>query len=272
MHLLIDSDSLLYRAGFVCNEPGQEQLACWQLDKVMQGILEHVQPESYQCYLSGKRNFRYDIYPEYKANRKDMARPIHLQALRDHLVDQWGATVSDGNEADDLVGIVQCTTENTCIAHIDKDIDQIPGQHYNFNKGEFYTVSNEQGMRHFYHQLVLGDKVDNIPGFDGKMRPKYPQFLYWIRDAINEAHRPEDMLSIVTEQWGCGDDEYGQERWLRFNEAAWCLWMHRKEDDDWRNYLDNNLMGELGLPVDLIRSLPAPYEQHQDAGLLSTES
>lgn len=268
MHLLIDSDSLLYKAGFVCNEPGQEQLACWQLDKIMKGILEQAQPETYQCYLSGKRNFRYDIYPEYKANREGTQRPLHLDVLKQHLIEVWGATVTDGIEADDIVGIVQCTTEGTCIGHIDKDINQIPGQHYNYNTGEFYTVTNEQGMRHFYKQLVLGDKVDNIPGFDGKMRPKFPKFLQWVEDELESLTQPEAMLDLVADLWGVEWDDMN-ERLLEFNQAAWALWMQRKEDDDWRNYLDNNIMEELGLKVDLIRLLPAPYGPQAVAGLLN---
>lgn len=201
-----------------------------------------------------------------------MTRPVHLQALKDHIVHEWRATVTDGNEADDVVGIVQCSTEGTCISHIDKDINMIPGLHHNFNSGEFYSVSNEQAMRHFYFQLIMGDKVDNIPGFDLKMRPKVPQFLLPKVEYLDVCAGPEEMLLHVSDMWGCGEDEYGQERWLRFNEAAWCLWMQRKEYDDWRNYLDSNLMGELGLPVDLIRSLPAPYEQPADAGHQSTSA
>lgn len=257
MHALIDSDSLLYKAGFVCNEPDQEKLACYQLDVIMKGILDHAQPDTYQCYLSGKRNFRYSIYPDYKANRKDMARPVHLAALKQHLIEEWGAVVSDGNEADDEVSIAQCTGPgDTCIFHVDKDIDQIPGDHYNFNKGEFYHVTNEQGMRHFYFQLIMGDKADNIPGFDGKMRPKVPRFLEASVEILT-GMSPEEMLEHVSEMWGCWAE---LERWKAFNSAAWCLWMQRKRDDDWRNYLDDNIMEALGLPVELIRSLPTPYE------------
>jgi hypothetical protein len=34
-------------------------------------------------------------------------------------------------------------------------------------------VSPLEGLRNFYFQLIMGDKTDNIPGYDGKMRLKF---------------------------------------------------------------------------------------------------
>lgn len=279
MHLLIDTDSIAYAAGFVANEPGQETLACHQANESIKRQLQETQCDTYQLYLSGSNNFRYNIYPEYKANRIDFIRPRHLQVIREHLVGEWGATVTDGIEADDAVGIAQCLHldvlsgnpfehEETCISHIDKDINCIPGRHYNPTKKMFYNVSNQEAIRHFYFQLIMGDKTDNIPGYDGKMRPKVPQFLQPKVDILNGLDDPEDMLDFVSNMWGC----YDEERWQQFNQAAHCLHIQRREFDDWRNYLSDNLMEEVGLPVGLIRSLPAPFEQPVDDGLLATQS
>lgn len=261
IHLLIDADSLLYKAGFVVNSEGQEQLACWQLDQLCEVVLADVRPDTYQFYISGSNNFRYNIYPEYKGNRVDMARPIHLGALRQHIVTNWAATVTDGIEADDAVGIAQCTTEDTCISHIDKDIDCIPGMHHNYNKMESYIVSNEQAMFNFYMQLIQGDKGDNIPGFDGKMRPKLPQFLYPVRDQLNEAAGPEEMFDIVL--------GYYQEDVRKLDLSARLLWIQRKEYDDWTNYLNVNTMGELGRLDDLTALLQARSEPPLEDGLLN---
>lgn len=255
MHLLLDSDSLLYQAGFVCNAPDQERLACWQLDVIVKEILEATAVDTYQCYLSGGDNFRYKIDPNYKGNRVDMVRPLHLQALRQHLVEQWGATITDGIEADDAVVTAQYQGDgDTVIGHLDKDLDQAAGKHYNFRKKIWYDVSEQQGMRWFFHQLILGDKADNILGFDGKMRPKYPQFLYQHRDFIDESNDYDEMLAHVVTMYG---------DWERFNKSAGCLWMLRKEDDTWEDWQNQELIQELkkeygnstedsGQPVDLI--------------------
>lgn len=238
MHLLIDADSLCYKAGFVVNSEGQEQLACWQLDQLCEVLLDNVRPETYQFYISGLGNFRYSVYPAYKGNRLDMERPRHLSTLREHLVSNWSATVTDGLEADDAVGIAQCTTEDTCISHIDKDIDMIPGVHHNYNKGESYIVSNEQAMFNFYMQLIQGDRGDNIPGYDQRMRPKLPQFLYPVRDSLNACDCPEQMLDIVAGWY--------QEDWERLDLSARLLWIQRAENDDWTNWINPQTLKDLG--------------------------
>lgn len=281
MHLLIDADSICYSAGYSANEPGQENLANWQLDNLLKTIVDDTKCSSYQVYLSGSDNFRYRIYPEYKANRAGMIRPIHLQSMREHLVSNWAACVSDGREADDEVSIAQMKwmqpflagegpdpAKETAISHIDKDINMVPGKHYNPMKKLWYDISEEEGFQNFYIQLILGDKTDNIPGYDGKMRPKCPQFLYPVIEEIKFAMSTAELLKIVSEKWDCNDEE----RWLQFNQAAHCLWMQRKDYDDWRNYLNDNTMEELGLPVDLIRSLPAPFDQPVEDGPLNIKS
>lgn len=270
MHLLLDSDSLCYQAGFSANEPGQEALACHQVDDIVTRIIGEVGPETFRLYLTGSDNFRYKFYPAYKDNRKDLKRPIHLQTMREYLVSHWDAIVSDGVEADDCLGIAQCAAspDTTCIGAIDKDLLMIPGSHYNYNKKTWLQQTPEAAMKHFYYQLIMGDRADNIPGFDGKMRNSVPQFLAPRVEYLDECST-EEMLSHVMEMWGALDDE---ERLLDFNKAAHCLWIQRKERDDWRNYLDNNLMEELGLPVDLIRSLPAPFEQQVDDGLQNSNA
>ncbi len=265
MHLLIDADSLLYKAGFVANEPGQEALACWQLDTIMNGILEYTKCTTYQCYLTGGKNFRYSIYPEYKANRKDMQRPIHLEALKEHLIHNWGSTMTDGIEADDACGIALYRAEDeVAVAHIDKDLNMLAGRHYNFNKQTWYNVSDLEANQFFFYQLIMGDRADNIPGYDGKMRGTVPKFLQPFIDNLYSMTEPEEMLDWVSAKWGCDVDEG---RWHEFNQAAHALWIQRKEESVWTDFLDNNTMAELGLPVDLIRSLPALFDQPVDDGL-----
>jgi len=250
MHLLIDADSLCYAAGFVANEPGQENLACYQAGESIKRQLQDTQCNTYQLYLSGSNNFRYAIYPEYKGNRVDMKRPIHLQAIREYLVGEWGATVTDGIEADDAVSIAQCIhqevldgnpfeTDETCISHIDKDIDNTPGRHWNPTKKQFYTVSNEEAMRHFFWQIMMGDKVDNVPGWDGKMRQKTPKFMEPMMASMYEMPEPEGMLEYILSVHHA--DPVDIARYMH------CLWIQRKEDDEWINYLNDNTMEELGL-------------------------
>lgn len=178
-------------------------------------------------FLSGSRNFRYDINPEYKANRKDTPKPKHLNLLREHCVVHWKASVADGVEADDLLGIEQTADpDNTVICSIDKDLLQIPGRHYNFVKLEHSIISPLQGLRHFYYQLIMGDRADNIFGFDGKARSAVPKFLQEKVELLDFLSDEIDMYNHVLDMYN-NDSE-------RMHMNAKCLWILRKENEHWQ--------------------------------------
>jgi len=68
--------------------------------------------------------------------------------------------------------------EEPCvIVSVDKDLLQIPGFHYNFVKKEKSCVTKEQGIKHFYTQLLTGDTSDNIQGCPGIGVAKAARFL-----------------------------------------------------------------------------------------------
>lgn len=125
-----------------------------------------------EVYLSGKHNYRLDLYPEYKANRKDAEKPVHFGAIHNYLIRKWKACVVEDIEADDVLGIEQMavfendwnTGNETCIATIDKDLDNIPGWHYNFMSMERYWVTEDEAMLNYYRQILVGDDIDNIKG------------------------------------------------------------------------------------------------------------
>ena len=242
MHLLIDSDSLCYRAGFSANLEGQEKLACWQLRKLVDTILADVQPQSYKLFLSGSGNFRYKYYDKYKATRSKTKRPIHLQVLREHLCETYVTTITDGIEADDAVSIEQWAGHidvdavQTCIAGIDKDLLCIPGQHYNFDKKTWRFQTELDSMRWFFYQCIMGDRADNIPGFDGIMRLKVPQKLEWAVNYLKETESIDDMLRHVYDMYGS---------WEALDLSASCLWLLRKDGDVWTNWQNQETIDEL---------------------------
>jgi hypothetical protein len=158
--------------------------------------------------------------------------------MREYLITDWKSAITDGNEADDAVGIAAYAAEDeVLIAHIDKDLDLFAGKHFNYNKEEFYEVGHIQAQANFYMQLIQGDKGDNIPGYDLRMRPKLPQFLFPVRDAIYASSSPEEMLDIVA--------GYYQEDWERLDLSARLLWLQRKEHDDWTDWLNKDVLQEL---------------------------
>jgi hypothetical protein len=188
-YIFVDGDPFAYRAAF--SKQGEDlEAAIDKVDEVIEEALSAVawawDEEDIQVALTGKTNFRYDVavtYP-YKGNRKDAEKPEHLGEVRQHMIDNWGAIVSEGEEADDLLGI--WSTEqgpSSIVITIDKDMLQLPCHHYNPMTKKHKTVSDFEGLKFFYTQLLTGDTADNIKGLKG-IGPKKAEAI--LRDCNTE--------------------------------------------------------------------------------------
>ena len=229
---LIDGDIIAYRCSAACENESVE-LALIRTYDMMQNILTETGATAYKCFLSGKGNFRNDINPGYKANRKDKVDPIHRQVCKDFLISDWNAVVCDGYEADDALAMEQSgdwyvntrfgfpdsstSKVETIICSIDKDLLQVPGKHYNFVKKEFSEVSKVEGLRNFYKQMLIGDSSDNIFGVSGIGKVKAAKY-------IDPLENEEIMLYTIL-------DLYRDSLRLAMN--ADCLWLMRKENEKW---------------------------------------
>lgn len=145
-------------------QPESFALEC--LQSSMDAIAKRFPGGIIQVYISGERNFRDTIWrtKKYKGNRT-VERPKHLEALRQALISRWFAVVSQNQEADDDIGVQ--SGGDTVVCSTDKDLDQIPGWHYNFTKDELYWITPEDAEAYFWEQVISGDQVDNIPGLPG---------------------------------------------------------------------------------------------------------
>ena len=141
----------------------------------------------YEAYLSptDKSNFRFAVDPEYKANRKDLVKPVHFKALREYAIRYMGVQVVSGMEADDILSIRahELGFENAVIITIDKDMRQVPCWHYNWQKkGPVEKVSEHEARVNFYTQLLTGDSIDNIKGCPGIGPAKARKILAGLKD------------------------------------------------------------------------------------------
>ena len=82
-----------------------------------------------------------------------------------------------GYEADDLVGILATAIPNCLIVSNDKDLNQIPGNHYDPQKNKLFTVTVDEARKQKYMQWIHGDSVDGIPGIPGIGPRKAEKFL-----------------------------------------------------------------------------------------------
>jgi 5'-3' exonuclease len=172
--ILFDADVLAYRCSWAEQE-SDEETAKLKLDELIGHIVEEVDAygtsKNRKFFLTGKGNFRHDIAKTavYKGNRKEQERPKHLSLLREYLMLKYDALVSEGCEADDLIGIHanHFGYDNVVIVSIDKDFEQIPTTIFNPTKWEWKIIDPWTATKNFYKQILTGDRVDNIVGIYG---------------------------------------------------------------------------------------------------------
>ena len=210
---IIDGDILVYRVGFA-SEDVDEAICLGRVTTLVNEIVyDYLQCEDYKAYITGKGNFRNElaVTEPYKGNRKDAKKPVHYEAIRKHL-QRLGAELVEGQEADDAVAI-EATTNGGWIVSIDKDLDQVPGWHYNFVKHEEYYVTEEEGLRNLFTQVLTGDRIDNIIGLKG-IGPKKAEKL--LKDCKTEREYYDACLKAYD-----GDS-------LRVDENLNLLWLRRQ--------------------------------------------
>ena len=220
---LVDADVMVYRIGFA-SENDSESIARARLVEWFTDIVYiDLQCEDYKAWITGKSNYRYDVAKTvpYKGNRKDMKKPKHYDYLRDVLVKRLGAIVTDGEEADDAVGIASTENPSAWIVHVDKDLDQLPGLHYNPVKCEKYTVTEFEGLRNFYKQMLTGDRTDNIEGIHGIGPVKASKIL-------SECKTEQELYEAVWKTYQ--KNELTHERLL---ENGQLLWLRRTPGQMW---------------------------------------
>lgn len=230
MQALIDGDIVAYRCAASVKEDEPMDLAIYRVDVLIQQIIEATDATSMRVFVKGKDNFRYKIYPEYKANRRDTPDPIWRKACHEHLLKAHGAEEAHGMEADDMLGINQ-QEEGTVICSIDKDLRTIAGHHFNFVRVELDHVKKQDALRTFYKQMIQGDVADNIIGIRGLGPKKAAKLIDHLDDEC-------DMFDIVRNLYQ--DDD-------RFLMNCACVWIMQEKN---KTFLDREWIKELKILQD----------------------
>lgn len=233
MIALIDGDILVYECGFssdaTAKKNGDEHeplsYALQNVKQKLKDVLDAAKTTEYEMYLTGKNNYRFEFLPDYKGNRDSTHRPFWYKEIKQYLIDECGAIVCDGEEADDLLGIRQMDPRTeTIICTKDKDLDCVPGLHYNWSPSRWedgiYDISEVEALRFFYTQILTGDSTDNIPGLKksvGKIATAK------IKKGLESLESARDMYDYVASVYGDFD----------FHPIAKCLWIRQKYGEIW---------------------------------------
>ena len=151
--LLIDGDILIYKIATLNEEPTHWGEGLWTLhcdenickaevDRQIDELLDNLKADKYIVALTDKKNFRKDILPSYKDNRKQKRKPLALPFLRQHCIDNHNAVI---------------------IVSIDKDLYQIPAKVSKDGKTYEEISENEANYWHMM-QTLTGDSTDGYSG------------------------------------------------------------------------------------------------------------
>ena len=178
MNLLVDADILVFRmchahektidwGDGVVSTQMEPHVAKSRLANLVSKYAATCKCDSVTMCLTSRKNFRYNVYPEYKANRVFERKQL-FPILLEWMEGRYNCLRMDFLEADDVMGIMATKEPGKhVIATIDKDLLQIPGKHYNWLHDKKTTQNVLKADRLFWTQIMAGDPTDNYFGIKG---------------------------------------------------------------------------------------------------------
>ena len=197
--------------------------------KQIETIREDTNAVDYLIILSGQTNFREEaaISFVYKGNRT-REKPVLYCHLKKYIIDKYPHFITEDEEADDMLGKLHTLYTHqgidSIICTIDKDLDMIPGKHYNFVKRIMYDISPEDAIKNFYKQLLEGDYIDNIKGISGVGK-------ITANKLIDKCKTEEEMYKLCLDKY---KEEFGDNGESRLLENAKLLWIRQYEKEEWQ--------------------------------------
>ncbi|USE36633.1 DNA polymerase I [Endozoicomonas sp. SCSIO W0465] len=188
--ILVDGSSYLYRA-FHASEranlrtaDGRPTGAIRVMTNMLRSLIRQYQDSHVAVIFDAKgKNFRHEMYSEYKATRKPMPDDLRSQIEPIHqIIRALGLPLLmiEGVEADDVIGTLarQATEKkiDTIISTGDKDIAQLVTEHVSLIDTMNNLFTDQNGVESKFgipaHLIIdylalMGDSSDNIPGMPG---------------------------------------------------------------------------------------------------------
>ena len=179
MTAVIDGDMMIYKVCHACEVETQwtEDLFTlhttlpdlkFEVHKFLNSITEKLKNPDVLIVFSPRTNFRYRLFPAYKAGRKGKRKPMGMKSIKEWCFQEFNCIEAENMEADDYIGIV-CTENPADYIAVsgDKDFATLPITWYNHLKDEMKTTSKEESIYNHLRQTLTGDTVDGYSGVKG---------------------------------------------------------------------------------------------------------
>ena len=182
MLLLLDTDIFAYQATTSAETEVDLGGDIWSLTMDMQqakdtfeatidGIKARLETNDVLCCMSDHAgNFRKQVWPDYKSNRRKSRKPVGYVAFCDWVRETYSTATRPQLEADDVMGIIASKPGNegkVTIVSDDKDMKTIPGRLYRPMSDELLEISDADADRYFLTQVLTGDSADGYRGVPG---------------------------------------------------------------------------------------------------------
>ncbi|EKE00901.1 MAG: hypothetical protein ACD_21C00255G0003 [uncultured bacterium] len=186
--VLIDGSSYLHRA-FRALPPlttskGNPTGAVYGVVNMIKKMISDYKPDHIAVIFDAKgKNFRHEMYPQYKATRPPMEEDLKVQIEPLHeVIKAMGLPllVIAGAEADDVIGTLARRAAKKDFAVListgDKDMAQLVDKNITLVNTMTNTAMDEQGVQKKFgvtaermtdYLTLVGDTSDNIPGVNG---------------------------------------------------------------------------------------------------------
>ena len=182
MFLAIDTDILLYRSALSAETEIEWSPDVWTLYMDMNEAKEAFKSqlksitvtlqsdEVLYCLSDRNGNFRKQVDPTYKANRKGTRKPVGYTALVDWVISEYKTQTKPLLEADDVLAITSTSPEHRgkcVVVSDDKDLLSCPGKLYRPTTGQQLDITDQEADKFFLTQVLCGDTADGYKGVPG---------------------------------------------------------------------------------------------------------
>ena len=175
MLTIIDTTSLYISVSHHCNKNENDDFKIYKdtLDEWFQTILDETKATEYLAFDDDKPSFRHLLFPDFKDDRK-RAYFKFVNDIRHYAKEKWSIRSFKGLESDDLFSMSNSIHKDKeiVLAHIDGDLDQIEGKHYNYHyrsknwSNGFYEITSETASLNLSNSILAGSHNNN-KGLDG---------------------------------------------------------------------------------------------------------